>query len=479
MENIWILLAAIVVGFVLIALMLLRLRPVKEDETGKLALMETQSQLKEASSRLHNSELEIKRLETQEGFLEEKLSQALAEVTQSKSALEQSRSERQELSEEIIRLQSSLKEERQINQERQRTAEENLRLLKEEQDKIQQKMNIEFQNMAQKILEKNSENLQQQSKKDIGLVLDPLKNQLNEFSKLVNETNKEAAVRNQDLKNELKHINDAALQMSKEASDLTNSLKGQAKIRGNWGEMVLERSLELSGLRKDHEYSLEEAHRDDDGNLVRPDAIVKLPGDRAIIIDSKLSLIAYNNYINCEDEEEKQGYLNAHLEAVKTHIKQLSSKNYHDLQDLHNPDFVVMFVPLESALMLALEQDPNLAEEALQKNIGIASPSTIMMVLRTIEHLWRSERQIENAEKISKRGGMLYDKFVNFVDSLNSVQKNVVNTNTALNKAFSQLSGNGGLIRQAEQLSELGVKGKKQLGTKTPEPVQLEDNSSS
>lgn len=473
MENTWILLGALIIGFTVIIGLLIRSRRSNTDDTNNAALLESQNQFREANLRLQDSQIENKRLETQSEFLDTQLSQIKQEQVELRQQLTSLLDQKQALSEENIRLQSALKEERNINAERQRSFEQAQRKQEESHAQIQEQMNNQFKNMAQDILEKNSKDLQEKSTKDLNLVLAPLKDQLGNFDKLVRETSEKEVARHQDMKNELKNINDTALKMSKEASDLTNSLKGQSKVRGNWGEMVLEHSLELSGLRKDHEYTLQDSYRDEEGKIVYPDAIVKMPGNRSIIIDSKLSLIAYDSYMNCDDEDERQQYLASHVAAVKTHIKQLSSKNYQDLQELHSPDFVVMFVPLESALMQALEQEPNLAAEALQNNIGIASPSTIMMVLRTIEHLWRTERQIENAEEISRRGTELHTKFSNFVGDLMKVRSHLDKSNEALDESFKKLStGRGNLVSQAEKLEELGVKVKK------PIAIESSDDSS-
>ncbi|WP_420548873.1 DNA recombination protein RmuC [Curvivirga sp.] len=458
------LLGAVVTGFILIAALLIFLRPKQSDDKADAVLIDIQAQLKEASIRLENIRLENVALEKQVEFLDAQLEERRGIAESLQKEKEQLVQESQGLSEEIVRLQSSLREERNLNSERQRHLEELQQKQKDDQVKLQEAMNSQFKNMAQEILEKNSSDLQKRSTKDLEQVLNPLKDQLGSFNKLVNETNKEAAVRNQDLKNELKTINDTALRMSKEASDLTNSLKGQSQVRGAWGEMVLEHSLESSGLRKGYEYTTQDSFTGEDGQRLRPDAIVKLPGNRCIIIDSKLSLIDYNAYINAEDETEKQNHLAAHVTAVKTHIKQLSSKSYQEIEGLQSPDFVVMFVPLESALMLALEQEPQMAENALQQNIGIASPSTIMMVLRTIEHLWRTERQIENAEEISKRGAALYDKFRGFTEDLSDIRAQLGKAQDSVEKGFNKLStGRGNLVSQAEKLRDLGVKVKKPL----------------
>ncbi|MDX1738643.1 MAG: DNA recombination protein RmuC, partial [Alphaproteobacteria bacterium] len=337
-------------GFLALTLILLKKNKSSADLVDSELLQQMEARAREAETRLYQSDMEIKKLETQLEFLEKQLSESNQKIESFENTVAQHRVAQNELREEAIRLESSLKEERSIYRERERLLEESLENQRVEQQKLQERMNLEFKNLAQSILDKNAKEMHDRSTKDIGTLLSPLREQLGNFSKLVQDSNEKAIERNQDLKNELSNMNKMAVQMSEEARDLTRSLKGQAKMRGAWGEMILERSLEMSGLRKGVEYTREESFKDEDGQQKRTDVIVHLPGGRSIIIDSKMSLVDYDRYVNSSEDHEKDQSLKAHIESVRNHIKGLAGKSYHDLPGINSPDFTIMFVPLESAL---------------------------------------------------------------------------------------------------------------------------------
>ena len=250
----------------------------------------------------------------------------------------------------------------------------------------------------------------------------------------------------------LKELNQ---KMTTEAANLTNALKGDSKKQGKWGEMVLENVLESSGLREGHEYKREVSLRDDEDKLFRPDVIVNLPDKRHIIIDAKTSLTAYSEYIASNDEPDKQSYIKSHIKSVKEHIKGLSDKKYEDLKNINSLDFIFMFIPIESALLLALEHDVNLYDEAFKQKIILVSPTTLLVALRAVENIWRYERQAQSIEEVYKRAEELYKKFNGFVEDLKKVGKGLETASKSYSDAFDKLSvGNGNLVRQVTMLKK-------------------------
>jgi len=247
--------------------------------------------------------------------------------------------------------------------------------------------------------------------------------------------------------------------LSEDAKNLTRALKGSNKSQGNWGELVLERVLEASGLRKGEEYHVQESHTREDGSRAQPDVVIHLPEDRHLVVDAKVSLIAYEDFANLEDDTERQAAIKRHMDSIRNHMKGLSDKNYQTLYGLKSLDFVLMFVPIEPAFMLAVSQDKELFMDAWQKNVLLVSPSTLLFVVRTVAHLWRQEAQNRNAHDIAKRGAELYDKFVGFVVDMESLGNRIKQAQQDYDSAHNKLtSGRGNLIGQAEKLRDLGVK---------------------
>ena len=253
-------------------------------------------------------------------------------------------------------------------------------------------------------------------------------------------------------------------QLSDDAHNLTQALKGQSKAQGNWGELILERVLEASGLRKGHEYNVQVSHIREDGTRVQPDIVIHLPENRHLIIDAKVSLTAYEIHANSDNDPERNAAIKKHLESVRSHIKELSEKNYHQLYGLQSFDFVLMFIPVEPAFMLAISHDSNLWLESWKKNILLVSPSTLLFVVRTVAHLWKQEQQNRNAQEIASRGAELYNKLAGFVDDLDLLGKRLQQAQIAYDDAYSKFSkGKGNVIRQAEMLKELGIKPSKSI----------------
>lgn len=358
---------------------------------------------------------------------------------------------------------------------------EKLSTLKEEVDKIGEKYAAEFKNLANEILEDKSQRFTQKNKENLEAILKPLDDNIKEFKKTVSEAYQKESNERFSLGNEVKKLAELNQLMSEEARNLTKALKGEAKTQGDWGEMILETILEKSGLRKDEEYFMQEELKDESGKplrsdsenkKMRPDAIVKYPDNRTVIIDSKVSLNAFTRYVEAADSEVQQKELEAHVAAVKNHIIALSAKGYDDYDQAL--DFVMMFIPSEPAYIAAMQGDNNLWSFAYEKRILLMNPTNLITSLKLIVDLWKREYQNQNAQEIAKRGALLYDKFANFVDNLKDVGKKIESASDSYEKAFSQLAtGPGNLMRQAEELKKLGVKSKKTLAKQIESDEEL------
>ena len=324
----------------------------------------------------------------------------------------------------------------------------------------------QFKNLANEILEDKSKRFTEQNLTSLDALLKPLQTKLSEFKEQVNTSYGNEARERFALKSEIERLANLNLRMSDETRSLTQALKGDSKVQGNWGELVLESILESSGLRKGEEYLVQDSHTQTDGSRLQPDVVVKLPEGRSLVVDSKVSITAYSRHAEATDPTISEQELAAHIQSLRQHIHGLSSKNYSSLYGIGSVDFVLMFVPIEPAFLLALKTAPNLYQEALAKNIVLVCPSTLMATLRTVAHLWRQDHQNRNALEIAKQCGTLYDKFVGFVDDLEKLGQRLDQAQTSYHDAFSKLkSGKGNLIRTAEKVRELGVKPSKNLPT--------------
>lgn len=349
---------------------------------------------------------------------------------------------------------------------------------KEEMENLQKRFKDEFENLANKILEEKSQKFTEQNKEKMDQLLKPLGEKMEAFKKKVEETHKEDIKGRSSLEQHLKHLKEMNQQMAQEAKDLTKALKGESKTQGSWGEVILQRILEKSGLTKGREYEIQENHRSADGRNLYPDVVVYLPDEKRLVIDSKVSLKAYEQFSSAEDEEERQRWLKQHINSLRGHVKGLSGKNYEQLYGGNSPDFVLMFVPIESAFGVALQQDASLYYDAFDKNIVIVSPSTLLATLATIDSVWKQEYQNKNAQEIADRGGKLYDKFVNFAESMQDVGQRIRQTQESYQNAMGQLStGHGNLVRQVEMLRELGAKSSKRLPGDLTESQQITDGT--
>ena len=335
---------------------------------------------------------------------------------------------------------------------------------KQEVEQLQEKFTKEFENLANKILEEKTVKFTEQNKENIKNILTPLQDRIQLFEKKVEDTHKESIDYHAALRQQILGLRDMNEQMSRETINLTKALKGDSKMQGNWGELVLERVLEKSGLEKDREYFVQQSHVTEDGNRVFPDVIINLPDGKKMIIDSKVTLTAYERYINEEDEALKVSYLKEHIISINRHVEQLGSKNYHDLYHMESPDFVLLFIPIEPAFAIALNQDTTLYNKAFEKNIVIVTPSTLLATLRTIDSMWTNQKQQENAIEIARQAGALYDKFEGFVQDLLRIGKKMDEAKVEYQGAMNKLvDGKGNLITSVEKLKKMGAKAKKAL----------------
>ncbi|MGS2761609.1 DNA recombination protein RmuC [Sinomicrobium sp. M5D2P9] len=344
---------------------------------------------------------------------------------------------------------------------------ENLRQKNEEQkeevEKLQEKFTREFENLANKILDEKSNKFTQQNKENIKNILSPLQEKIMLFEKKVEESQKESISIHSALREQLLNLQSQNLKITQEAENLTRALKGDSKMQGNWGELVLERVLEKSGLEKGREYEIQQSFTKEDGSRVLPDVIIHLPDGKKMVIDSKVSLTAYERFVNAE-EEQKELFMKEHVNSIKRHIEQLSGKKYEDLYEMESPDFVLMFIPIEPAFAIAINQDNSLYNKAFDKNIVIVTPSTLLATLRTIDTMWNNEKQQRNAIDIARQAGALYDKFEGFVTDLTKVGKKMDEAKTEYKGAMNKLfEGRGNIITSIEKLKKMGAKAKKSL----------------
>jgi DNA recombination protein RmuC len=378
--------------------------------------------------------------------------QALAEQTTLIASL---RAERDTALQNAIRLEAALDSERKQGLGR-----------IESLNEAKEALTIQFKNLANDILDDKTRRFTEQNALSLDALLKPLQTKLTEFKEQVSTSYANESRERFALKSEIERLSALNVKMSDETRSLTQALKGDSKVQGNWGELVLESILESSGLRKGEEYLVQDSHTQVDGSRLQPDIVVRLPEGRHLVVDSKASITAYARHAESVDADTAQIELNAHIQSLRQHIQGLSSKNYSSLYGVGSVDFVLMFIPIEPAFLLALKSAPNLYQEALAKNIVLVCPSTLMATLRTVAHLWRQDHQNKNALEIARQSGALYDKFVGFIDDMEKLGQRIDQAQTSYHDAFSKLkTGKGNLIRTAERVRELGVKPSKTLPT--------------
>ena len=430
---------ALIIGFILgliPAILLIRARIEAARQAGRQELVTELAILEE---RLANRDARLRQSATEHDELEAKLE----ELTQLRTALERDKS----------RLTAEL-------QEQSKSASEKLQVLNDAKKELQ----TQFENLANQIFEAKTQSFAEQSRANLDTILKPFKEKISEFEKQVNEAYANEGKERHSLIKEVQRLQELNQKLGEDAENLTKALKGDAKTQGTWGEIILERILEESGLRKGVEYDSQGGFRDADGKLLKPDVIVHLPEGKEIVIDSKVSLVAYEKYARAETEDERDKAVKEHLISINAHLKGLETKKYDELPGVKSLDFVLMFIPVESAFMLAIEKDNEIFRKAFDKSIMIVSPSTLLVTLRTIQNIWRYEHQNKNALEIADRAGALYDKFVGFVSDLERIGDQIDNTRKAYDGAHNKLvSGRGDLVGRAQSLIELGVKSRKQL----------------
>ena len=369
---------------------------------------------------------------------------------------EELRTEKEQLGNEIVRYQSDLEHLALKNKEQ-----------KGEVEQLQEKFTKEFENLANKILDEKSTKFTEQNQKNIKSILSPLQEKIKTFEDKVEQSQKESISMHSALKEQLLNLQNQNLKITQEAENLTKALKGDSKIQGNWGELVLERVLEKSGLEKDREYSVQQSFTLEDGTRVLPDVIIHLPDGKKMVVDSKVSLTDYERYINTEDELQEK-FLKDHINSIRKHVDQLSAKKYEDLYEMESPDFVLMFIPIEPAFAIAINQDTSLYNKAFEQNIVIVTPSTLLATLRTIDSMWNNEKHQRNAIEIARQAGALYDKFEGFVSDLTKVGKKMDEAKIEYKGAMNKLvEGRGNLVTSVEKLKKMGAKAKKSI----PEPI--------
>ena len=333
-----------------------------------------------------------------------------------------------------------------------------------ELEQIQKRLTVEFENVAHKILKEHSAEFTTLNQKNIGEILIPLKEKIVTFEKKVEESYEKSLRDQTDMKVELKKLQELNHKISDDAQNLTNALKGDVKKQGNWGEVVLERVLERSGLTLGREFEREVVDENSDGKQIRPDVIIHLPDKKHLIVDSKVSLVAYERLVNETSDELRGQHLSDHLKSLRSHIKMLSDKHYPTAKNLNSPDFVLLFLPIESSFSTAIQEDQELFNYAWDNKVVIVSPSTLLATLRTVASIWKQENQTKNALEIASLGASLYDKFVNFVQDLEKVGKGIETAQSNYNNALNKLhTGKGNLVRTSEKLKELGIKTQKAL----------------
>ena len=334
-------------------------------------------------------------------------------------------------------------------------------------EELQQRFKLEFENIANKILEDKSNKFTEQNRNNLDQIINPLKENIKAFEEKVEKVYKSESDERNILKGVISQLMDQSKQIQEDANNLTRALKGDSKKQGNWGEVILERILERSGLVKDREYRIQTSLNTADGSRFQPDVIIDLPDDKHIIVDAKVSLIAYERLVSAENDIDREIQLKQHLISIKNHIQGLSAKNYQDLYGINSPDFVLLFVPIESSFGVAVQQDADLFNYAWDRKVVMVSPSTLLATLRTIASIWKQERQNRNVLEIARLSGSMYDKFVGFLSDMESIGKNLKQSQDAYDKAISKLStGSGNLSNTSEKIKKLGAKATKQIDTK-------------
>ncbi|MDX8407771.1 MAG: DNA recombination protein RmuC [Mariprofundaceae bacterium] len=435
---------------------------------------ELQSRLVDAESQLRDKEAEITRYRVAGAQLQERASQAEARLTEFEAALQKKDARIDELHRDLAEHQASIAELTTAMDKEREAAREKLALLEE----AKQKLGNEFKVLANQIFEEKGKAFSEQNRSSLDEVLKPMREQLGDFRKRVDEVHLNDAKDRASLREHLGQLEKLNRQMSEDAIGLTQALKGESKAQGNWGEMILERILETSGLREGHEFLREDSTDIGGGKRLRPDVIVRMPGEKHIIIDSKVSLTDYERALSANDEKERKSAVRAHVNSLKNHIRSLSDKRYDQLPNIHSPDYVLMFVPIEGAYMMAIEADQGIFEEAFDKRVAVVTPSTLYATLKLVEQLWRYEKQSDNVKKLTERAGLLHDKMASFIEAFEDIGKRLSQARDSYDVALGRIkTGPGNVINQIDQLGKLAGKTRKELPKHLTDVASVQDQS--
>lgn len=435
----------------------------------------------------------IGKLTSNKGTGNDELNASLLKQNTLMSKLEITEQERQKqerfYKEQIEKNEFSLKEERIKNTEAEKriaqlnamykSTEDKLLVQKAEIESLQKKFTLEFENIANKLLEEKTKTFTETNKTQMDIILNPLKEKITSFEKKVQDNYETEFKEKASLKAEISKLFDLNNKISQEANNLVTALKGNNKTQGNWGEMILEKILELSGLTKDVEYKTQFSTNNEDGRRLQPDVVIFMPDEKNLVIDAKVSLIAYEQFTNSENEDDRARFLKMHIDSVRSHIKGLSEKNYTELAGVKTPDFVLLFIPIESSFAAALQADHELYNFAWDRKIVLVSPTTLLATLRTINSVWKQEKQIKNALKIAEEAGKMYDKFVNFSVDLVAVGTKMDAAKLSYSEAMNKLTtGSGNLIKRAQDLEILGAKTSKKFDPRLLDRSNLDSSES-
>ena len=438
-------------------------------------LVKVSSQIDSVEKELNSNKQLVTELTSQNRVSETKLEEKEKTIISYKTQIEEDKNELKELNQKRISDEGLISELKTIIEKEREMSQEKLSILNEAKEKL----TVEFENLGNKIFEDKSKKFVDQNKSSIETLINPLREQIKDFDKKVTDTYEKDSKDRITLKTQIDQLKNLNERISQDAINLTNALKGQTKTQGSWGEVVLEKVLEMSGLQKGREYSTQETFKSWFGKNYRPDVVIDLPEGKQVVVDSKVSLNAYEQYSSSENDEEKASALKNHLASINNHIKDLSSKSYEDLEGINSLNYVLLFIPIESAFMVAIENDKEIFKYAFDKNIILVCPSTLLATLRTIQSIWQFEYQNRNAQDIADRAGKLHDRFVDFVNHLESIGLRLNQANKSYDDAVKALSeGRGNLVNQVKQLEKLGAKAKKTIPTSLIEDDLESDETS-
>jgi DNA recombination protein RmuC len=423
------------------------------------AMDEVKGRLVAAEQRLEAALRESAELQSRSAEQSVTLANSSERIETLSRQIDQASADARAAQQEISQLRISLSTVRETLDQERRQFGEKLGLLTEARERMSQ----EFKSLASDVMKAHGETFSSQNREQIEAILAPLREKLGDFQLGLQTAQSESAKERATLAEQIRQLSERSAALTSEASSLTRALKGEAQTQGAWGEMVLNSILERSGLREGEEYVIQENHITEEGSRRRPDVLVKLPGGQRIVIDSKLSISAFHDYVNCAAESERADHLKRHMASIRSHIKELSTKEYHSVVG-GELDYVVMFIPIEGALAAALQEDPGLTAEAVESNVAIATPTTLMIALRTVSNVWQVERRNRNAEMIAQKAGRLYDKFVGFLDDMTVVGNRMNQARASYDDAMAKLSsGRGNIVGQIANLKELGAKASKSI----------------